>query len=62
MKEVHKSIKQVVAEETHYSKSANTQAGIGDNEVATLEDRAKEKFLKVLSKVPDVEPEEYDRL
>ena len=31
-----------------------------------LEDRAtkgsKEKFLKVLSKVPDVKPEEYDRL
>jgi hypothetical protein len=61
MKKVHKSIKQVVAEKTNYSKSAKTHADIGDNEDATLKDRAKEKFLKVLSKVPDVKPAEYDK-
>ena len=35
---------------THYSKSAKTQAGIGEDEVSTLEDRAKEKLLKVFQK------------
>jgi len=34
--EEHKSIKQVLAEETNYSKSAKTHTGIGDNEVASL--------------------------
>ncbi len=67
---LHKRVKKLASEDkvsiNQFITSALAEKLAALNTEKYLEERAakdsKKRFLKVLSKVPDVEPEEYDKL